>query len=741
MAVSIGPKIGIDGEAQYRKELNNIIQSTKTLDKQMQALESSFDDETDAMEANQKQTDLLKQKAEKLTEEIDKMQDMVDRATEKYGEGSTEAAKWEASLASAQTELNNTNTAIKEHEQALEDMQSPMGELTQLIQDQETELANLQDQYANAYLEDNAEQCDYLADRISSLSDELSNNKARMQEAQDAAAGLADSTGEIAGKEDEVGANASTMASIFGGSVGTMANALVTMDLTNLLQMVAEAAIGIGESIAQSMHNFEEAEGIITQGTGLMGEDMRALAKDARDAWKAVAGDGSIQDTAAIVAALNTRLGLTGEEATTAATLFGNFAKTAGVDGTQAVNDIVDVMKQWGIVTGDANTDNATMLDLMNKITRATQLADVSFDDVIASLRDQKGAYSELGYSMDDAIGLMVQYRDSGHDVSEISAAMRTAVSKLSGEVDDLPGAWQDAIKTMQSGADMNEILATKIGDTDITIEQAFGRTRAQGLITSFQAMTGETEEWTNKIVDSDGAMMDVSTAMITTQDGLKYLGKQMEATTGISGDLIDKFAGLTGSTVALSGAGSLLAESSARDAEKMVKSAANMESGIYGNLAKAQGDYANFASSANRSIDGIRKSITLEAHGSFPNIASSMFGGAISWGISSYLHFAKGYDQAMVLKSPTVFGMVGGDRAGNEIVVGENHLMGMFTSAVRNAFGYVPVASGPSTTNNYGGTTVNVYGAPGQSVKDLANEVGRVLSHQLANKRSGLNG
>lgn len=221
MAVSIGPKIGIDGEAQYRKELNNIIQNTKTLDKQMQALESSFDDETDAMEANQKQTDLLKQKAEKLTEEIEKMQDMVDRATEKYGEGSTEAAKWEASLASAQTELNNTNTAIKEHEQALEDMQSPMGELTQLIQDQETELANLQDQYANAYLEDNADQCDYLADRISSLSDELSNNKARMQEAQDAAAGLADSTGEIAGKEDEVGANASTMASIFGGSVGT----------------------------------------------------------------------------------------------------------------------------------------------------------------------------------------------------------------------------------------------------------------------------------------------------------------------------------------------------------------------------------------------------------------------------------------------------------------------------------------------------------------------------------------
>nr|DAU40171.1 MAG TPA: hypothetical protein [Caudoviricetes sp.] len=32
MAVNIGPKIGIDGEAEYRKQLNNIIEQAKTLD-------------------------------------------------------------------------------------------------------------------------------------------------------------------------------------------------------------------------------------------------------------------------------------------------------------------------------------------------------------------------------------------------------------------------------------------------------------------------------------------------------------------------------------------------------------------------------------------------------------------------------------------------------------------------------------------------------------------------------------
>lgn len=35
MAVNIGPKIGIDGEAEYRKQLNNIIEQAKTLDTEM----------------------------------------------------------------------------------------------------------------------------------------------------------------------------------------------------------------------------------------------------------------------------------------------------------------------------------------------------------------------------------------------------------------------------------------------------------------------------------------------------------------------------------------------------------------------------------------------------------------------------------------------------------------------------------------------------------------------------------
>ena len=49
MAVNIGPRIGIDGEKEYRKSINDIIQQQKTLKSEMSAVSSSWDKNTSAM--------------------------------------------------------------------------------------------------------------------------------------------------------------------------------------------------------------------------------------------------------------------------------------------------------------------------------------------------------------------------------------------------------------------------------------------------------------------------------------------------------------------------------------------------------------------------------------------------------------------------------------------------------------------------------------------------------------------
>ena len=61
MAVNIGPKIGIDGEAEYRKQINQIIQQAKTLDSEMKVVASTFSKNATAQEKAAKSGKVLAQ--------------------------------------------------------------------------------------------------------------------------------------------------------------------------------------------------------------------------------------------------------------------------------------------------------------------------------------------------------------------------------------------------------------------------------------------------------------------------------------------------------------------------------------------------------------------------------------------------------------------------------------------------------------------------------------------------------
>ena len=107
MAVNIGPKIGIDGEAEYRKQLQNIIQQQKTLKAEMQETASGFDKNTTAMEKAKAKAENLNKQIELQKTRVEEAKKMVEQSTEKYGEADSRTQKWKEALANASTELNN----------------------------------------------------------------------------------------------------------------------------------------------------------------------------------------------------------------------------------------------------------------------------------------------------------------------------------------------------------------------------------------------------------------------------------------------------------------------------------------------------------------------------------------------------------------------------------------------------------------------------------------------------------
>ena len=105
MAVNIGPKIGIDGEADYRKQINEIVQQQKTLNAEMQKSAEVFAKDADAKKKNQKQIEILTKEIENQKKKIETLSKMYEESAKKTGEDSVATQKWKQALVEAETEL------------------------------------------------------------------------------------------------------------------------------------------------------------------------------------------------------------------------------------------------------------------------------------------------------------------------------------------------------------------------------------------------------------------------------------------------------------------------------------------------------------------------------------------------------------------------------------------------------------------------------------------------------------
>lgn len=131
--VNIGPKIGIDGEKEYRQQINNIIQSTKTLKSEMKALETQTTKSKNPFVALGNEMTKNAEKRKLLTASIDEqkakladLNTMMSASENKYGESATQTLKWKQAVADAETELNKLNAELDNTPTKLETMGSAM---------------------------------------------------------------------------------------------------------------------------------------------------------------------------------------------------------------------------------------------------------------------------------------------------------------------------------------------------------------------------------------------------------------------------------------------------------------------------------------------------------------------------------------------------------------------------------------------------------------------------------------
>lgn len=126
MAVDIGPKIGIDGEKEFRESLRTMGQQLKTLGTEMKAVTSAFDVDNDSQKKLAAQSDVLNRQLEVQQQRLGEIQKALDYAKANYSENSSEVQRWQQALNNATTDVNRTKKQLNELETGVENVGDAM---------------------------------------------------------------------------------------------------------------------------------------------------------------------------------------------------------------------------------------------------------------------------------------------------------------------------------------------------------------------------------------------------------------------------------------------------------------------------------------------------------------------------------------------------------------------------------------------------------------------------------------
>ena len=204
MAVNIGPRIGIDGEADFRKQLNNIVQQCKTLDSEMKSVTSSFNANDQSQEKLTQQSEVLTKQIQTQTQRLEMLQKGLAESANKYGDADTKTQKWQQAVNEATTTLNRMQRQLDDINSAMET--SAFDDLTRQIEEQEAEVKRLRTAYQNAVLEfgDASDEAEQLGRELSSASAELKQSRSAMRSVANAADELDNSLDDAADSADDL---------------------------------------------------------------------------------------------------------------------------------------------------------------------------------------------------------------------------------------------------------------------------------------------------------------------------------------------------------------------------------------------------------------------------------------------------------------------------------------------------------------------------------------------------------
>ena len=120
MAVDIGPKIGIDGEAEFRAQIKNLTQQVKTFGSELEAAAAEMDASGKSEETLTRKSDILTRAIEAQESKIEELRRGLEASSREFGENDTRTLKWAQAVNNATTKLNQLKAEAQKNQQEID---------------------------------------------------------------------------------------------------------------------------------------------------------------------------------------------------------------------------------------------------------------------------------------------------------------------------------------------------------------------------------------------------------------------------------------------------------------------------------------------------------------------------------------------------------------------------------------------------------------------------------------------
>lgn len=724
MAVNIGPKIGIDGEAEYRKQLNNIIEQQKTLRSEMKLAAAEFNNDADAKKKNAKETELLNKQIDLQKTRLKELEKGLEASKKKYGENSNETLKWQQAVNDAQAELANLQAELQKTSGP-----SGLGALGQALQE------------AGGKLEE-------IGGKVTKVGEGLTKTVTAPIVGVGAAALKAFS-------EVDKGADAIVRKT---GATGEQFKAMQT-SMENLATSMPTTFEAAGNAIGEVSTRF-----------GVTGEQLETLSGQFLKFAQLNGTDvsGSIDKVQTVMSAFN----LDVEDAGAVLDTLNKVAQDTGIN--------VDTLAS-GLVTNGAalrglNLDAAQSAVLLGQLEKSG----IDTSAVMTGLAKVQARAFKDGISMSDALSTAVSSSGDAVEIFGAKAGPKLYEAFQSGilsmdmftgsavSLNDSIGSVSETFDATLSPMDQWSLTMNQLKLAGAELGSAIGPVLVpmiQGLAKAAKSAGewfGSLDEDQQKTIVTIGGLVAAIGPALTIAGKVITVGgtiiKGIGMITPLLGGLGSAFEFLTGPIGLAIAAGVLIIA----NWDKIKTVAGNVASGIASAWdtvkSKTSDTWNNVKEKISSTIDGARDRVksAIDRIKGFFNFSWSLpklklphisISGSFSLTPPRVPHFSidwyrKAYGGAIGFSSPTVLptasGLKGfGDGPGTEIVIGQTTLLHTISSAVQSAMGYFPTGGGSTTSNTFGDTIINVYGAPGQDIEELADIIEDRINAKVAREEA----